>query len=133
MQHVEAGQRACELEARLFYYEHVVGHYFPLRYRLLYPMFLLRGMEQVLLWICDPDNRHRRLVERLRATIDLVKSLPRVLAFQRFSASDVRRVPRLEVTPVAQSTKNGRAVHEVDVALRLLPSAFHGGLRRLDR
>src|SRR5450432_280497 len=35
---------AHELEARLFYYEHVVGHYFPLRYRFLYPLFVLRSL-----------------------------------------------------------------------------------------
>src|SRR5579859_5022631 len=56
---------AWELEARLFYYEQIVGYYFPMRYRLLRPLFILRALEQTLAWIWDPDNRHRGAGERL--------------------------------------------------------------------
>jgi glycosyltransferase involved in cell wall biosynthesis len=85
-----------ELETRLFYYERVVGHYFPVRYRLLCPLFVLRGVQQVLFWIWDGDNRHRGFFERMRATIDLVPSVRLALALPRFSASDVRRVSALQ-------------------------------------
>jgi glycosyltransferase involved in cell wall biosynthesis len=86
---------AWELEARLFYYEQVVGHYFPIRYRLLCPLFVLRALEQAFFWIWDPDNAHWSLCSRLRASIDLLKSLPRALRFERFPAADVRRVTRI--------------------------------------
>jgi len=83
-----------ELEARLFYYQHVVGHYFERRYRMLRPLFWLRGIEQVVIWIWDADNRHRSFGERLRASVEVVSGLRAVLRFQRFSESAVRRVPR---------------------------------------
>jgi len=83
-----------ELEARLFYYEHVVGHYFERRYRTLRPLFWLRGIEQVVVWIWDADNRHRSFEERLRASFEVVSGLPDVLRFQRFPETAVRRVPR---------------------------------------
>jgi glycosyltransferase involved in cell wall biosynthesis len=85
-----------ELEARLFYYEHVVGHYFPTRYRLLKPLFWLRGVEQVFVWIWDPDNAHHPLAKRLRATVELMTELPRAVRANRFPADEVRRVPHLK-------------------------------------
>jgi glycosyltransferase involved in cell wall biosynthesis len=90
-----AGDDWCirELEARLFYYKHVVGYYFPWRYRLLEPLFWLRGMEQVLVWIWDRDNAHRPLEQRVRASVELVTELPRALKSRRFPADKVRRVP----------------------------------------
>jgi glycosyltransferase involved in cell wall biosynthesis len=82
-----------ELEARLFYYKHVVGYYFRRRYRLLRPLFWLRAVEQVVIWIWDADNRHRSFGERLRATCEVVMRLPNVLRYARFTEADVRRVP----------------------------------------
>jgi glycosyltransferase involved in cell wall biosynthesis len=82
-----------EFEARLFYYRHVVGYYFPLRYRLLYPLFLLRALVQVLEWIWDPDNRQRAFRERLTASVDLLLRAPTALRGHRFDCSQVRRVP----------------------------------------
>jgi glycosyltransferase involved in cell wall biosynthesis len=83
-----------ELEARLFYYEHVVGYYFAWRYRLMLPLFWLRGVEQVLVWIWDADNRHRSFGERARASVEVFARLPSALRFDRFPASAVRRVPQ---------------------------------------
>ncbi len=83
-----------ELEARLFYYKHVVGYYFERRYRALFPLFWARGIEQVLLWIWDSDNGHRSFGERLRASVELVSRLPQALRSQRFSADQIRRVHR---------------------------------------
>jgi hypothetical protein len=83
-----------ELEARLFYYQHVVGHYFERRYRTLRPLFWLRGIEQVVVWIWDADNRHRSVGERVRASFEVVWGLPGVLRFHRFPENAVRRVPR---------------------------------------
>lgn len=84
-----------ELEGRLFYYEHVVGHYFPWRYRLLKPLFWLRGVEQVFVWIWDPDNAHHPLDKRLRASLELVTGFPRAIRSNRYPVGEVRRVPSL--------------------------------------
>lgn len=84
-----------ELEAWLFYYRHVVGHYFPWRYRLFYPLFVARGLQRVLFWVWDPDNSHRTFGQRVRASVDLVTALPFILGTRRFPASAVRRVPAL--------------------------------------
>jgi glycosyltransferase involved in cell wall biosynthesis len=82
-----------ELEARLFYYKHVVGYYFARRYRAMLPLFWLRGIEQVIVWIWDSDNGHRSFLERLSASLQVVVRLPEALRSRRFSVDDVRRVP----------------------------------------
>jgi glycosyltransferase involved in cell wall biosynthesis len=79
-----------ELEARLFYYREIVGHYYPLRYKALTPLFIARGIQQTLFWIWDADNRHRTLSERARAMRELVTALPGVLRFERFSSGAVK-------------------------------------------
>ena len=82
-----------EFEARLFYYRHVVGFYFPLRYRMLRPLFLLRALFQVLEWIWDPDNRQHSFRQRLAASLDLVFRAPSARHGSRFATSQIRRVP----------------------------------------
>jgi glycosyltransferase involved in cell wall biosynthesis len=84
-----------ELEAWFFYFRHVVGYYFPWRYRFFYPLFVARGLQRVLFWVWDPDNGHRSLAERTRASLGLFAALPSVAASQRFPAENVRRVPEL--------------------------------------
>lgn len=86
-----------ELEGRLFFYKHVVGHYFAERYRRLAPLFWLRGLEQVIVWIWDPDNADRSLGERLRASFEVILALPEALRFERFPAERIQRVPSLEL------------------------------------
>jgi glycosyltransferase involved in cell wall biosynthesis len=81
-----------ELEAWLFYYRHVVAHYFPLRYRLLYPLFLFRALQKVTFWVWDRDNRHHRARERLAACLDLPLRLPAAIRTPRFPEAGVRRV-----------------------------------------
>jgi len=85
-----------DLESRLFYYRHVVAHYFPYRYRLLFPLFWLRGIEQSFVWVWDPDNGHRPFWARLSASVQLLVRFPVALRSQRFSSSAVRRVPQWE-------------------------------------
>jgi glycosyltransferase involved in cell wall biosynthesis len=82
-----------DLEARLFYYRHVVAYYFRARYLLLFPLFWLRSIEQSFVWIWDPDNAHRSLRERVSASLDLFLRFPKALRSQRFSAARIRRVP----------------------------------------
>jgi len=86
------GWHLREIEARLFYYKHVVGHYFPIRYALLRPLFVLRALTQVLEWIWDPDNGERTTRERARASIDLFLGVFRWVFSRRFSEGEIRRV-----------------------------------------
>lgn len=86
-----------ELEAWFFYYRHVVGHYFPWRYRAFFPFFVARGLQRVLFWVWDPDNSHRSRAERIRASVVLLTELPSIASSQRFPASAVHRVPDLFV------------------------------------
>lgn len=83
-----------ELDAWLFYYEHVVAHYFPWRYRLLYPLFVARAVQKVAFWVWDSDNSHHGSAARIVASYELVSRLPEALRSNRFSAAGVRRVPR---------------------------------------
>ncbi|HYQ00283.1 MAG TPA: glycosyltransferase [Polyangiaceae bacterium] len=82
-----------DLEARIFYYRHVVGYYFKHRYRMLLPLFWLRGIQQSLLWIWDPDNGQRSFMERLGASVEIWLRLPSAISSERFSVGEVRRVP----------------------------------------
>lgn len=86
-----------ELRGRLIFYHHVVGHYFPWRFRLLYPLFVARAAERVLVWIWDSDNRAHRFAERLAASFATLAAVP-VMAWRhgsRREAQAVRRVARL--------------------------------------
>ena len=83
-----------ELEARLFYYRHVVGYYFPTRYLLLRPLFWPRAVLQVLEWIWDPDNRKHPFSQRLWASFDLIFRGLTVLRGNRFSPESIRRMSR---------------------------------------
>ena len=79
-----------ELEARLQYYREVVGRYFPVRYKLLAPLFVARGVQQTFFWIWDRDNAVRSVPERARASTELVTRLASVLRFERFPLGRVR-------------------------------------------
>jgi glycosyltransferase involved in cell wall biosynthesis len=65
-----------DLAGRVIYYHGVVGHYFPWRFRLLYPLYVLRTWQQVVAWIWDGDNAGRSLSERLRASLGTLAALP---------------------------------------------------------
>jgi glycosyltransferase involved in cell wall biosynthesis len=87
-----------DLEGRVIYYHGVVGHYFPWRFRLLYPLFLLRVIEQVLIWLWDADNAERTFGERLRATLLTLAEFPAIewRVGWRLDRSAIRRAPALE-------------------------------------
>jgi glycosyltransferase involved in cell wall biosynthesis len=86
-----------ELMGRIIYYHGVVAHYFPRRFRLLYPLYVLRELEQVLIWLWDPDNAGRSLSERLRASIMTMVRLPTLEWSHgwRLPRERIRRVPVL--------------------------------------
>jgi len=86
-----------EFEARIAYYHDVVGYYFPWRLRLLYPIFILRAIEQVWEWIWDADNNGHSTRERAMACAAVVRRLP-ILLWRRWrhsATSQVRRVDHL--------------------------------------
>lgn len=81
-----------ELEARLFYYKHVVGYYFPLRFATMRPLFVVRAVLQVFEWIWDPDNRQHSVRERLNASFEIVFKVHEVLAARNYDPAQIRRV-----------------------------------------
>jgi glycosyltransferase involved in cell wall biosynthesis len=83
-----------ELDARLFYYRHVVGYYYPLRYRALAPLFWLRAATLVAAWVWDRDNAGRSVGDRIAATFGVFARLPGTLRHSRFSTSSIRRMER---------------------------------------
>jgi glycosyltransferase involved in cell wall biosynthesis len=83
-----------ELDARLFYYRHVVGYYYPLRYHALAPLFWLRAATLVAAWVWDPDNARRPVSDRIAATLGVFAKLPRTLRRSRFSPQSIRRMER---------------------------------------
>jgi glycosyltransferase involved in cell wall biosynthesis len=86
-----------ELKGRIIYYHHVVAHYFPWRFRLLYPLFVLRAAERVLFWIWDADNRAHGVLGRVAASVRVLGALPRMTLEWgwRSDRAAVRRVPAL--------------------------------------
>lgn len=65
-----------ELRGRLIYYLGVLPRYFPVRARLLRPLFYLRAAQQVIFWIWDPDNRSHGTPARVRASVKVLFKLP---------------------------------------------------------
>lgn len=88
-----------ELIGRVVYYHGVVGHYFPWRFRLLYPLYLLRTVQQVMIWIWDADNAGRSMGDRLRASFKTMVELPSIEWREGWCLprGAIRRVPALDV------------------------------------
>lgn len=81
-----------ELEARWFYYDRVVGYYFPIRFRVFMPLFALRCVCKTIVWIWDRDNSHRALKERLKATLKLAVKVWTLNRSQFFRDQRIKRV-----------------------------------------
>jgi glycosyltransferase involved in cell wall biosynthesis len=53
---------------RVFAFLHnIIGHYFPLRFVLLYPAYMYMCIYHVTQWICSDSIKHRTLVQRVAA------------------------------------------------------------------
>lgn len=62
---------------RVFTYLHnIVGHYFPVRFVALYPLYFLLVAYHVTQWICSDSRKHRTVMQRARATAWLYATLP---------------------------------------------------------
>jgi glycosyltransferase involved in cell wall biosynthesis len=61
---------------RVFTFLHnVVGHYFPLRFVLLYPAYLYLVAYHVIQWICSDSKKHTTLASKIWGTAGLIVSL----------------------------------------------------------
>jgi len=65
-----------EFDARVKAYFRVVAYYYPVRFWLLLPLFLVRMVVQMWQWIFDEDNRGQRLPVRLLACLLVLVQLP---------------------------------------------------------
>lgn len=70
----QANWHLHELKHRMIYQHKVVGHYFPWRFRLFYPLFISSTFPEVVFWIWDPDNSHQAFFERIKATASAAAS-----------------------------------------------------------
>jgi len=61
---------------RVFTFLHnIIGHYFPLRFVLLYPAYIYFVAYHVIQWICSDSKKHQTLPRRIWATAGIVVSL----------------------------------------------------------
>ncbi|HET9624008.1 MAG TPA: glycosyltransferase [Kofleriaceae bacterium] len=61
---------------RVFTFLHnIVGHYFPIRFALLYPAYVLFVAYHAIEWICSDSKKHRTLARRAWASAGLVVAL----------------------------------------------------------
>ena len=86
-----------ELSNRITYYHFSVGHYFPLRFWLLYPAYWIRIPYLMLEWIFDSDNRLKGWKALILATLHTLVYFPYAMVKGAFSYRrlGIRRIPRL--------------------------------------
>jgi glycosyltransferase involved in cell wall biosynthesis len=61
---------------RVFTFLHnIVGHYFPVRFALLYPAYVYFVAYHVIQWICSDSKKHRSFARRAWATAGIAASL----------------------------------------------------------
>ncbi len=61
---------------RVFTFLHnIIGHYFPIRFGLLYPLYLYFVAYHVVQWICSDSKKHQTLVRRIWAVSGICLSL----------------------------------------------------------
>lgn len=86
-----------ELTHRITYYHCCVGHYFPIRFWLLYPAYWVRIPILTLDWIFDSDNRFKGIRRQIVAALHMLAyffyAMPRFVWSRR--CSGIRRVPTL--------------------------------------
>ncbi len=61
---------------RVFTFLHnIIGHYFPLRFLLLYPAYIYFVAYHCIQWICSDSKKHQTLLSRIWATAGIIISL----------------------------------------------------------
>src|SRR5262245_42611976 len=67
---------------RVFTFLHnIIGHYFPLRFVLLYPLYIYFVAYHVIQWICSDSKKHQTLARRIWAVAGICLSLLPLWAF----------------------------------------------------
>jgi len=79
---------------RVFTFLHnIVGHYFPLRFALLYPAYIYLVAYHVIQWICSDSKKHTTLWSKIGATAGICVSLLPLWAYWLASWT-LRRIVR---------------------------------------
>ncbi|HEX4420318.1 MAG TPA: glycosyltransferase [Kofleriaceae bacterium] len=61
---------------RVFTFLHnIIGHYFPIRFALLYPAYIYFVAYHVIQWICSDSKKHQTLARRIWATAGIILAL----------------------------------------------------------
>jgi hypothetical protein len=61
---------------RVFTFLHnIIGHYFPIRFVLLYPLYMYFVAYHVIQWICSDSKKHQTLARRIWAVAGIIVSL----------------------------------------------------------
>jgi glycosyltransferase involved in cell wall biosynthesis len=61
---------------RVFTFLHnIIGHYFPIRFALLYPVYIYFVAYHVIQWICSDSKKHQTLARRIWATAGIILAL----------------------------------------------------------
>src|SRR5690606_18254389 len=85
----------------------IVGHYFPLRFVLLYPAYLFFVAFHAIEWICSDSKKHRTFARRAWATAGLIVSIVPLwlvwlaeLLYKRVRDGAPAHAPRLAPRPI---------------------------------
>ncbi|HEU4731156.1 MAG TPA: glycosyltransferase [Kofleriaceae bacterium] len=92
---------------RVFTFLHnIIGHYFPVRFALLYPAYIYFVAYHVIQWICSDSKKHQTLASRIWATAGICLSLLPLWAlwlaewwFRRIRYGEAPRRPDLSPPP----------------------------------
>jgi glycosyltransferase involved in cell wall biosynthesis len=111
---------------RVFTFLHnIIGHYFPVRFALLYPAYIFLAGYHVTQWICSDSRRHRTLTSRVLAVAGThLVFLPQWVAC--LAAWCVRRVRDGE-PPHAPALAPARARAAVDQLPMTVPAIDRSG------
>lgn len=102
---------------RVFTFLHnIVGHYFPLRFVLLYPAYIYFVAFHAIEWICSDSKKHRTLARRAWATAGLIVSIVPLwlvwlaeLLYKRARDGAPAHAPRLAPRPILVAPELPRA------------------------
>jgi glycosyltransferase involved in cell wall biosynthesis len=96
---------------RVFTFLHnIIGHYFPIRFVLLYPGYIYFVAYHVIQWICSDSKKHQTLARRIWATSGIILSLLPLWAvwlvewgYLRIRHGEAPHRPELSPHPVADA------------------------------
>ena len=101
---------------RVFTFLHnIVGHYFPVRFALLYPAYVAFVAFHVVEWICSDSKKHRTFARRAWASAGIVVALPPLWAvwlaqwwYMRLRDGEPAHRPELEIASGLEAARDQR-------------------------